>query len=86
MIDDGGQPVAQLGEMLDGFFDAMVGHIVGRRLGAQDEMVADVLLNEAIAVVAADDRVGQLDIFDLDKCNRWRLGDRVREEALLAHR
>src|SRR6266481_8165768 len=50
--------------MLDGFFDAVVSHIVGRRLGAHDEMIADVLFDEAIAVVAADDRVGQLDIFD----------------------
>ncbi len=27
-------------------------------------MIADVLLDEAVAIVAADDRVGQLDVFD----------------------
>jgi hypothetical protein len=50
--------------MLDGFFHAVVSHIVGRRLGAHDEMITDVLFDEAMAVVAADNRVGQLDVFD----------------------
>ncbi len=57
-VDDRAKLGAQFGEMFNGLFDAVVGHIVGGRLGAQDEMIANVLFEEAIAVVAADDRVG----------------------------
>ena len=38
---------------------------VGGRLGPQDQVVTHVLLDEAIAVVTADDRVGQIHVFDL---------------------
>ena len=50
--------------MFDGLLDAVVSDVVGRGLGAQVEMIADVLFDKALAVVAADDRVGQLDVFD----------------------
>ena len=64
VVSDRGKPLAQLGQMLDGLFDAVVGHIVGRRFGVKYEPIADVLFDKAITVVAADDRVGELDIFD----------------------
>ena len=47
------------------FVDAVVVDVVARRLGAQDEVIANVLLDEAVAVVAADHRVGQVHVFDL---------------------
>ena len=59
VVDDGGKLGAQCGEMFDGLLDAVVGDVVGRRFGAQVEMIADVLFDKALAVVAADDRVGQ---------------------------
>ena len=34
-------------------------------LGAEDQVVTDILLDEAVAVVAADYRVGQVHVFDL---------------------
>lgn len=37
---------------------------MGRRLGAQAEAIAHVLLDKAVAVVAANDRVGQLHVLD----------------------
>ena len=51
--------------MLDSLVHAVVGHVVGGRLGSQDQVVAHVLLDEAVAVMAADDRVGQVHVFDL---------------------
>ena len=56
---------AQRRQVVDGFVDAVVGDVVGRRLGAQDEVIAHVLLDEAVAVMAADHRVGQVHVFDL---------------------
>src|SRR6516225_9802002 len=50
--------------MLDGFVHTVVGDVVGRRLGTQDQVVTHVLLDEAIAIVAADNRVGQIHVFD----------------------
>src|SRR6267143_634322 len=45
-------------------------------------MIAHVLLNEAIAVVAANDRVGQLDIFDHGlKFTAVMLGDLAPEDG-----
>lgn len=51
--------------MLDSLVDAAVGDVVGGRLGPQDQVVAHVLLDEAVAVMTADDRVGQVHVFDL---------------------
>ena len=50
--------------MLDSLPDAVVRDIVGRGFSTQYEVIADVLFDEAIAVVAADDRIGQMDVFD----------------------
>src|SRR5215472_192745 len=65
IVIDRGELVAQRREVLDGFVNAVIGDVIGRRLGAQDQVVTDILLDEAVAVVAADDRVGQVHVFDL---------------------
>jgi methylmalonyl-CoA mutase cobalamin-binding subunit len=39
--------------------------VVARSLGAKDEVIANVPLDEAVAVVAADHRIGQVHVFDL---------------------
>jgi len=39
--------------------------VVARRLGPKDEMIANVLFDEAVAVVAADHGIGQVHVFDL---------------------
>ena len=44
--------------MFDGFVDGVVVDIIGGRLGPQEEVIADVLLDEAMAIVATNDRVG----------------------------
>jgi hypothetical protein len=63
-IEHGIHPGAEGGKMLDGLFHPIVGDIVGRRLGAQQEVIPYVLLDESVAVVAADDGVGEIEVFD----------------------
>ena len=48
------------GEIFDRFVHAVVVDVVAGRLGAQHEVIANVLLNEAVAVVAADHRAKQV--------------------------
>lgn len=44
IIHDGGEFVAQFREMGDGLFDSRIGHIVGGRLGPQQEAIAHIVL------------------------------------------
>ena len=44
IVVDGRQRVAQRRQVIDGFPDAVVGDVVGRCFGAQDEMIAHVRL------------------------------------------
>jgi hypothetical protein len=64
VVDDGGHLLAELWKILHGLLDAVVGDIVGGWLGAQVEMISHVLLDETAAVVAADDRIGQVQVLD----------------------
>ena len=50
---------------MDGFIDAVIVDVVARCLCPEDEMIADVLLDEAVAIVAANHRVGQVHVLDL---------------------
>ena len=49
--------MSKLGKLVDGFVDGVVGNIVGGRLGAEQEMIADVLFDEAMAIVTANDGI-----------------------------
>jgi len=51
-------------QVVDALPDAVVGDVVGRRLGARDQVIAHVLLDEAIAIMAADDRVREVHVLD----------------------
>jgi hypothetical protein len=68
--------------MLDGLFDTLVGDIVGRRLGAQEEVIPHLLLDESVAVVAPDDGMGKIQVFD-DRLEfaAVMLGDLAAEDA-----
>src|SRR5437016_3211341 len=58
-VDDAVKPHSQFGKILHRLADAVIGRdIVGCRFGAEEEAIADVLLEETFAVVAADHRVG----------------------------
>src|SRR6266436_4787880 len=57
--------VAQRGKMLDSLIHSVVGHVVAGCFGPEDQVVAHVLLDKAIAIMAADNRVGQVHVFDL---------------------
>ena len=58
IVDDGGKFLSEFGEMVDGFVDGVVVNVVGGRLGAEQEMIADVLFDEAMAIVTANDGIG----------------------------
>jgi hypothetical protein len=64
VVDDGRHPVAKLGKVLDIFFHAVVVHVVGGRLRPQQSIIADILLGKAVPIVAANHRIGQVEIFD----------------------
>ena len=58
-VDDAAQPLPQLRKILHRLANAVICRdIVSCRFGAEDEAIADVLLEEALAVVAANHRVG----------------------------
>jgi hypothetical protein len=44
--------------MVDGFVDGVIVNVVGGGLGTKQEMIADVLFDEAIAIVSAFDGIG----------------------------
>ena len=47
------------------FVHAIVVDVVARRLGSKDEMIANVLFDEAVAVMAADHGIWQVHVLDL---------------------
>jgi len=64
VVGDDGELLPQARQIFYRLVDAIVVDVIARRLGAQKALVADVLLDEAVAVVAANDRVGEVHIFD----------------------
>ena len=44
-------------EVFDGLFDPIVSDVIGRRLGAQAQVIADILLEEAVSIMSANDWV-----------------------------
>ena len=44
--------------MIDGFVDGVIVNVVGSGLSTQQEMIADVLFDEAMAIVTANDGFG----------------------------
>ena len=51
-------------QILQSFAHAIVGNIVGGRFSAKITVVADILFEEPVLIVAADDRIGKIEIFD----------------------
>ncbi len=58
VVGDGRKFVSKFWKIVDGFVDGVVGNVVGGRLGAEQEMIADVWLDEAMALVTANDGIG----------------------------
>ena len=64
VVVDGSEPLAQLGQVLDRLLDAVIVDIIGSGFGSQQQVIAHLLFDEAVALMAADHRVGKMDIFD----------------------
>src|SRR5271165_428952 len=65
IVIDRSKLVAQGRKVLHGLVHSVVGHVVAGCLGPEDQVVAHILLDKAVAIVAADNRVGQVHVFDL---------------------
>src|SRR5918994_448684 len=63
-VEDRGLLLSELRETVDRFGHRVVPDIVRGRFRTEQEVIAYVLLDEAVAVVAADDGVGQVEILD----------------------
>jgi hypothetical protein len=82
VVANGREPVTELGEVFDGLFDPIGGHVISSRLGAQAEVITDVLFEGAVCVVSANDGVGQIEVFDDGlKLSLVELGDLVAEDG-----
>ena len=71
-----------MGEVFDGLFDPIGGYVISRRLGAQAQVITDVLFEGAVSVVRANDRIGQIEVFDDGlKLSLVVLGDLAAEDG-----
>ena len=59
VVDDRRHLLSQFREMFNRFVAAIVVDVVGSRLGAEQNVIADVRFDEALPVVTADDGVGR---------------------------
>src|SRR4029077_7168747 len=81
VVANAGEPVSELWEVFDGLFDPIVGDVIGRRFGAQAQVIADILLEEALCIVSTNHRVRKMEIFDDGlKLSLVVLGDRATED------
>jgi hypothetical protein len=64
VVANGREPVSELGEVFDGLFDPIGGHVISSRLGAQAQVIADVLFEGAVRIVSTNHRVGQIEVFN----------------------
>src|SRR5512135_3814767 len=77
----GGHRLPQLGQVFDALVHPQVGGVIAGRLGAQDQVIAHILLDRAALVVTADDRLPQVVIEDLGLQARvGALGDAAAED------
>ena len=82
VVANGREPVTESGEVFDGLLDPIGGHVISSRLGAQAEVIADVLFEGAVCVVSANDGVGQIEVFDDGlKLSLVELGDLAAEDG-----
>ena len=82
VVANDGELVSELGEVFEGLFDPVGGHVVSSRLSAQAEAIADVLFEGAVSVVSANDRIGKIQILDNGlKLALIELGDLATEDG-----
>ncbi len=53
------------GKIFHRFVDAVIVDVVACRFCAQDEVIADILLDKAVSIMAADHGIGQVHVLDL---------------------
>ena len=63
-VGDRRHRIAQLRQVFDGFRDTEVPDVVGRGFGTQGQVIPHVLFDGAVAAIAADDRIREIEVFD----------------------
>ena len=58
VVDDPGEGLAESREIFDCFVEAVIVDVIACRFGTEGEVIADILLDKAICVMAADHRIG----------------------------
>src|ERR1700758_3581125 len=85
VVANGGELVSKLREVFDGLFDPIGGHVISSRLGAQAQVIADVLFEGAVCVVSTNHGVGQIKVRPLPddglKLSLVVLGDLAAEDG-----
>jgi hypothetical protein len=65
VVVDGRQGLAEDGKVFDRFVDAVIVDVVACQFCEQDEMIADILLDKPVSIVAGDHGIGQVHVLDL---------------------
>jgi len=65
VVVDSRHGLAESGKVFHRFVDAVIVDVVACRFCAQDEVIADILLDEAVSIMAADHGIGQVHVLDL---------------------
>ena len=64
IVADGRQLISELGQVFDRLLDPIVGDVIGRCFSAQTQVIADILLEEALSIMTTDHWVRELHVLD----------------------
>ena len=75
IVADARQLISQWGQVFYSLPDPIVGDVIGRQLGAQAQMIADILFEKSLSIMATDHWVRKIKIFNdglkLPLCGIW---------------
>ena len=64
IVADAGQLISQWRQVFDSLPDPIISHVIGRKLGTQAQVIADILFEKSFSVVATDHWVGKINVFN----------------------
>src|SRR6266545_768859 len=63
-VDDCSEFFSNFRQILDRLADTIIGYVIGSGFGSEIRLVSHILLDESILVMTADNRIGQIQIFN----------------------
>ena len=70
VVVDGRHGLAEGGKVFHRFVDAVIVDVVACRFCAQDQVIADILLDKAVSIMAADQYIDSLTLIVYSRCAR----------------